>query len=311
MYENLARQAREYKRKCNQHSFKTRERYFNATLPFCRFLAENYGLQKLANVGAKHFYAYTEHMKEYKAAATIQSELSGIRAVLHFLGDKNPLPENSKLDLPKRKVGVLDKSWTQEEYDGMLDLVTSMGRADIHYGSRLMWTFGLRIKEAASLRVWQVRNAIQYDGLNIIKGKGGKDRMVPVFNDEQRKLLADLKEYYEQKGLRTGDFIISDKCLGGVTATIKRMENWLYNHKKKFILPDRADATEDGKKTREDTITWHGLRHEFAQRYYAELRKRGYSKHQAKQMVSLALGHERWAITMIYLDDLPAGKRKG
>ena len=58
----------------------------------------------------RHFKAYVEHLKENNAAATIQSDLSGIRYFHRKSGSKNRLSPNSKLALPKRATGVKDHS---------------------------------------------------------------------------------------------------------------------------------------------------------------------------------------------------------
>ena len=75
----------------NELSFKIRARYFEATKRFCKFLADNYRLQNFKNVEDRHFKAYAEHLKENNAAATIQSDLSGIRYFHRKSGSKNKL----------------------------------------------------------------------------------------------------------------------------------------------------------------------------------------------------------------------------
>ena len=49
-YINLLTQAEKLRRHNRQGSYKTKERYFEAYKRFLRFLAENYHLEKLANI---------------------------------------------------------------------------------------------------------------------------------------------------------------------------------------------------------------------------------------------------------------------
>ena len=309
LYNNLIRQIDRYKHYCHEGSYKTRERYYNSCKRFCEFLAVEFRTQKFLNVNEKHIFAYAEHMKSYKAAATIHTELSGIRKVYEWLGGKNKLPGNEKLDLPKRQVGVFDNSWTPEEYSRAIALGKSMGRDDVYYGLKIAWVYGTRIKEACALRVYQIKEAVRNEGLEI-KGKGGQVRVVPVRTEEQKQMLAELMTYIKKRNLQPGDYIIAEQFKGGVKKAIKQIQNWIYNHRSKFMSPDRALEVQEGKKQRNVKISFHGLRHEYAQRLVADLNNKGNSYKTARLNTSEAMGHHRITITNTYLDDLPAGKKK-
>ena len=78
-----------------------------------------------------------------------------------------------------------------------------------------------------------------------------------------------------------------------------------YN-RKYFIVENRADLSEDGKKKRTEIVSWHGLRHTYAQRTYEnELKAR---PRKARKIVSENLGHHRTEVTRIYLADKPHKK---
>ena len=79
LYKNLLAQVESIYKHSNELSFKTRARYYEATKRFCKFLADNFRLQNFKNVEDRHFKAYVEHLKENNSAATIQSDLSGVR----------------------------------------------------------------------------------------------------------------------------------------------------------------------------------------------------------------------------------------
>ncbi|MCI8539288.1 MAG: site-specific integrase [Oscillospiraceae bacterium] len=82
-----------------QGSFRTKERYYEAMKRFCRFLSEQYHLQKLANISGKHLTAYVRYLQEQnKSASTIKTDLAAIR----FFHDKMDrakyrLPANDEL----------------------------------------------------------------------------------------------------------------------------------------------------------------------------------------------------------------------
>ena len=309
LYNNLIRQIDRYKHYCHEGSYKTRERYYNSCKRFCEFLAVEFRAQKFLNVNEKHIFAYAEHMKSYKAAATIRTELSAIRKVYEWLGGTNKLPGNEKLDLPERLVGVFDKSWTPEEYSRAIALGKSMGRDDVYYGLKIAWVYGTRIKEACALRVYQIKEAVRNEGLEI-KGKGGQVRVIPIRTEEQKQMLAELMTYIKKRNLQPGDYIIAGQFKGGVQKAIKRIQNWIYNHRSKFMSPDRALEVRDGKRQRNEKITFHGLRHEYAQRLVANLKNKGNSYKTARLNTSEAMGHHRITITTTYFDDLPARKKK-
>ena len=107
LYKNLFEQVTSIYKHCNELSYGTRKRHYEATKRFCGFLADNFRLQKFKNVEDRHFRAYVEYLIESGASpATIQSDLSGIRFFHRLSGNKNKLSENNCLDLPKRAVGV-------------------------------------------------------------------------------------------------------------------------------------------------------------------------------------------------------------
>ena len=58
IYRALIAQLDKLARHNRQESYKTRQRYYEAMQRFCRYLAEEYRLQKLANISGKHLVAY-------------------------------------------------------------------------------------------------------------------------------------------------------------------------------------------------------------------------------------------------------------
>ena len=99
VYFSLVSQLDKLAKHNRQGSFRTRERYYLATKRFCRFLAEEYRLQKLANISGKHLAHYVRFMQENGcSASTVKTDLSGIRFFHDKISSpKYKLPTNSEL----------------------------------------------------------------------------------------------------------------------------------------------------------------------------------------------------------------------
>ena len=301
VYKNLLAQVESIYKHSNELSFKTRARYFEATKRFCKFLADNFRLQNFKNVEERHFRAYVEHLKENNAAATIQSDLSGIRYFHRKSGSKNRLSKNDKLSLPKRATGKEDHSFLKIEIDNMRQLATQQGRQDVVIAIDFACEFGLRLEEVCTLRVEYLMSALK-TGQLVIKGKGGQTRAIDL-STEQREIIKKYIDYARCSSRYPNDYLISSSEKNGVKREKRSLQNWMSYNRKYFIVENRADLSEDGKKKRTETISWHGLRHTYAQRTYEnELKAR---PKKARKIVSENLGHHRTEATRIYLPDTP------
>ena len=294
IYKNLVSQIDSILKHSNERSIKSRYRYYEATKRFCRFLADNYRLQKFKNVEDRHFRAYAEHLKENNEATT---DLSGIRYFHEKSGSKNKLSENVQLNLPKRAVGKEDRSWTPEEIGKARVVAREMGRVDVEISLDLVPTFGLRIEELCRLKVEHLMHAKENEQL-IVQGKGKKTRPIPV-DEEQMKIIKKYLDYAKVSGRAPGDYLISSSEKNGVLHEKRSLQNWMSFNREKFMDENRADMKEEGKKARHETISWHGLRHNYAQRRFEEVSK--VSPEKAKKVVSHDLGHGRDTVTPIYL----------
>lgn len=131
-YLNLMAQVDKLHRHNRQGSYKTRARYYEAMQQFCRFLTEVFRLERLANIAPKHIYAYVAYLQEQeKSASTIKTDLSAIR----FFHDLIPnaryeLPGNSDLLLQRWTFGGVDRTWSTDEFERMLDTALVIGRND-------------------------------------------------------------------------------------------------------------------------------------------------------------------------------------
>lgn len=304
VYKNLLAQVESIYKHSNELSFKTRARYFEATKRFCKFLADNFRLQNFKNVEDRHFRAYVEYLKENNAAATIQSDLSGVRYFHRKSGSKNRLSKNDKLSLPKRATGKKDHSFLKTEIDSMRRLAVTQGRQDVVITIDFACEFGLRLEEICTLRFEYLMSALK-TGQLVIKGKGGQTRAIDL-NTEQRKIIQKYLDYARCSGSYPKDYLISSSEKNGVKREKRSLQNWMSYNRKNFIVENREDLNEDGKKRRTETISWHGLRHTYAQRTYAEALVERPKR--ARKIVSENLGHHRTEVTRIYLADKPQKK---
>ena len=304
---NLREQLESIFKHCNEKSYKTRVRYLDASIRFSYFLADRYRLQKFKNVEDRHFRAYAEHLKKIGASpATIQAELAGIRFFYRLSGGKNKLSDNRSLNLPKRAVGTENRAWLPEEKEKAVAIATRMGRTDVVIAIDLAYELGLRVEEICVTRVEYLISARNTGIFVVPKGKGGQRRAIKL-NPMQRAMISKYVEYAKAMGLQPGDYLISGSEKHGVKMEIKSLQNWMSHNREKFMVKDRDKIVEADKKKRHATISWHGLRHSYAQKTYAEALK--VKPKQAEKIVSENLGHHRCKVTRIYLAEVKV-KRK-
>jgi len=182
IYNNLMEQVNKIFRHNRQGSFKTKERYLESMKRFCKFLAEKYRLEKLANTAPKHIYAYVEHMQSIGlSASTIKTDLSAIRQYHDQL--PNPkhrsLPDNKELNLKRRSFGKVDRTWSNREFNYMLSKAWDAGREDYAAVIYIGRYVGLRIHECFRIDTATAEKALKENAITI-KGKGGKIRSVPI-----------------------------------------------------------------------------------------------------------------------------------
>lgn len=296
IYMSLVAQLDKLARHNRQGSFRTKERYYEAMKRFCRFLAEEYRLQKLANISGKHLTAYILKLQaENKSASTIKTDLAAIR----FFHDKmaNPkyrLPTNTELsvDLERRRFGGADRTWSSREFNLFLITAINDGHEDYAAIACLSYYAGLRIHECFRLDTATAEAALRENALTI-KGKGGKVRTVPI-NDtiriELQKMLGTTPRGHK---LFVPDGVPTD-------AAIKRFQQYLISIRP--LIQDEARTTH---------LTHHGLRHTYAVRTYQELIRQSISPLEASYRVSKLLGHERHDVTRIYLASVETGGAHG
>lgn len=281
---NLCAQIDKIKRHNRQGSFATKARYYSSAKVFCEFLAQEFSLEKFANVKDKHIAAYIQDMEQRGLkASSIKTNLSGIRFYHDFSGSKNKLSGNEKYELPQRQFGGVNRGWSDTEYKAFLGLCEARGRVRDKCVAILGRNDALRIHEACRIDRNDAEKAIA-SGILHVKGKGGKERDIPL--SEASRLM--LVEYITHVVRGQKLFVRSEQKTHNVIGQIK---NFIYRNRDKYQDSSRSGANR----------TFHGLRHTKAAELYASCRSRGMNDLDARRHVSTYLGHERDDVTRIYL----------
>ena len=199
---------------------------------------------------------------------------------------------------------VKDHSLLDKELVRIRQVAIEKGRQDAVIAIDFSSEFGLRLEEICTLRIEYLMSALK-TGQLVIKGKGGQTRAIDL-SAKQRGIITDNLNYARCSGRYPRDYLISGSEKGGVQREKRSLQNWMSYNRKYFMVENREDLSEDGKKKRTETISWHSLRHTYAQRTYEEALKERPKK--ARKIVSENLGHHRTEVTRIYLADKPKKK---
>lgn len=291
-YQPLLDQLDKLVRHNRQGSFQTKRRYYEAMKRFCYFLADEYHLQKLANISGKHLNAYVLRMQEDgKSPSTIKTDLSAIRFFHDKISDaKYDLPSNDELNvkLDRRSFGGVDHTWSEEEFNRMLGKALAENRCDYILAFYLARYAGLRLHECFRLDTAAAEDALRKIAITV-KGKGGKTRTIPINKPIAIALRERLARTERGHKLLVPDDMDTDYAM-------YRLQQFIRDHREEIQDPDS-----------DRPMTFHGLRHTYAAETYTKLIQQGKSPLDAKYEVSRLLGHERADVTNIYLASVNGG----
>lgn len=288
IYQALVAQLDKLARHNRQGSFRTRERYYEAVKRFCAFLASQYRLQKLSNISGKHLTSYVLHMQDQgKSASTIKTDLAAIRFFHDKMDAKYQLPSNRELgvELERRRFGKTDRTWSDMEFNKMLNKALAADRYDYILALYLARYAGLRIHECFRIDTATAERALREIAITV-KGKGGKVRTVPICGQIAVALKTQLWRTVRGHKLLVQAGVPTDEAIYQL---------------QRFILDHRAEVQDEDSQR---PMTFHGLRHTYAAETYKNLVEGGMSELEAHFTVSRLLGHERADVTDVYLASL-------
>jgi len=228
------------------------------------------------------------------SAATRARRLSAIRQFYRFgfeEGWRDDTPATSIKGPSRQK--HLPKTLTESEVDALLDAATTFGKTPLARARdtcllQLLYATGMRVSEMVSLPVSGARGDPQ---MLLVRGKGGKERMVPLSPPARAALGAwlGLRDKAEAAALATRGKPPSQFLFPGPGKEGHRGRVW-------FFLLVRKLAAQAGLPA--DSVTPHVLRHAFASHLLA---------HGADlRVIQTLLGHADISTTEIYTHVLDA-----
>ncbi|MDM0987565.1 hypothetical protein ACV3K3_14820 [Clostridium perfringens] len=298
--------------------------YIQGTKAFVTYLANDTKITKLKNYKNSDVIEFERNLIDNNYSVnTIKPYMSGVQAFhgdfLKAGGTKNKIQDASTIhdrcELPKRQNGVLDRAWTDREYEEFLKKAKEDGRNDIYYGLKMGDEFGIRIQTIGRLTLRQVNKALKDGYLQVVE-KGGKPRKIPIENQKMKQTLLDLQIIAKTEGLkskqhifRDSEFFSENKKTQGDNShdkTVKAIQNYIGNTRDEIQDSDRKNISEYAsskeKRIVEKTeLSFHGLRYRYAQRQMDKFLRLGYSYGQALGATAHLMGHERGQISRIYL----------
>ena len=220
--------------------------------------------------------AYLRVLKNNLSARSINRHISSLKGFYKYLLEENKINEDPTEDINVMKIAKsLPKYLTSEEVDKLLNFEI---KTPFDYRNKamleVMYATGLRVSELVNLDF----NSVDLENSIIrVKGKGKKERIVPIGEIASKFLKIYLDEYRP--------FLVKNERFD---------ELFLNNHGKpitrhgfNFILENIKEATKIDK-----DITPHVLRHSFA----THLLEGGADLRSIQEM----LGHENISTTNIY-----------
>lgn len=289
----------------NKRSNETRGTHYDKLSTFVNFIGDQFRLQNLKNLRDKHLVAYVEwaKSKEY-GSSTIKNTLSAIRYLHDHIPDaKFELSDNNvintllqqntvgrgeipqKHELPQRHyIGTgKNPAWSETERENGTLLALKMKRYDVALSIQFGLALGTRLHETYRQKRKSISKALE-TGYLTTKGKGGLIRDIPVNSRLAREVLE--LAYKQTSTTKERAFVDTDQQ---THKAMKRVQNWIYNHREKFTdSPDRQ-------------LTYHGLRHTYAQQEYERIEKLTGDPREALRQVAEQMGHHREWITKVYL----------
>ena len=233
---------------------------------------------KLENVTLEQLHTFAASLHEYGITPRSQARvLSGVRSFFRFLVldgvvESDPTELLEWPSLPEHLPVVL----TLEEIDRIEDSI-DLSKAE---GARnraiieVLFSCGLRVSELVNMKL---SDLYLEDRVLLVRGKGNKERLVPVSN----KAIADLKRWFFDRNLMKikpgeDDYVFLNRRGAHLTRTM-------------ILIMVKRQAEEAGIKK---TISPHTFRHSFATALLqggADLRS-----------IQAMLGHEETATALVY-----------
>ncbi|THG32254.1 site-specific tyrosine recombinase XerD [Naasia lichenicola] len=143
------------------------------------------GTADMASVGTSDVAAFSQSLRTGEralASASVGRMLSSVRGLHRFLVDDRVLDADAAAEVKPPKLGLrLPKALTVDQMDTLLKATGGDEPTALrdHALLELLYATGARVSEAVGLDVDDL-DAMEDSGMLRVRGKGGKQRMVPV-----------------------------------------------------------------------------------------------------------------------------------
>lgn len=211
---------------------------------FCAFLRDK-GIKEFQQVAQEDIISYLAVLREKNyAGSSICRALVAIKVFFRFLKKEKSIAENTAFFLDSPKIWQqIPEVLTYDEVERFLkqpDVTTWTGARDKAI-LEIMYASGLRVSEVCSLNIHDVD-----DSFVKVKGKGGKERLVPIGEEALQSIDAYLALFRKESAKEKALFLSKNG------RRIDRMTIW----KQVKLYAKKAEILRE--------ISPHTLRHSFA-----------------------------------------------
>ena len=258
------------------YSYKTADQYRDIAKEAFRYAKEQFGVKDIEKLQSEHIQFYLESKIadgiKYSTFQKYAAALEKLEVALNSYAQSHNTGREYHFDLSsvrEQAREVLERTQETRAYENPKALIENIQNNDYKIIAQAQYEGGFRISELNHL---SEKNFKEGNVFQVISGKGGKDREVPLSKETYQALKSLLDK--------------ADPADG----------------KYKFDMNDyRNTLKEAADRSGQEYTGSHGLRWNFAQEKFAELQREGKTYEQALQEVSNLLGHERPDITEHYL----------
>ncbi len=257
-------------------SYTTADQYRDIAKDLMNYTREQFGIKDIEKLSSEHIQAYLESKiaegVRYSTFQKYAAALEKLEVALNQYAQSHDTGQEYHFDLSsvrEQASEVLERSQATRAYEDPKALIENIQNSDYKIIAQAQHEGGFRISELNHL---SQANFKEGNVFQVISGKGGKDREVPLSKETYQSLKSLLDK--------------ADKSDG----------------KYKFNMNDYRNTLKEAAQASNQPYTGsHGLRWNFAQEKFMELQREGRTYEQALQEVSNLLGHERPDITEHYL----------
>lgn len=183
--------------------------YITDLQEFFLYISNNLNIKDITLINRSVVRSFISYLQQYGyKKSSIGRKINALRHFFKFLTIKKYIQHNPILYLSSiKKEKILPSFLTKEEVDKLLSLITPQDffTARDRALLELLYSSGLRISEVAQLD----ENDIDiYEGLVTVKGKGNKERVVPV-GEVALKYIKEYLRYKYMKGFKSKEIFVN------------------------------------------------------------------------------------------------------